>query len=287
MGWTPVYTFATSGVGGGNGGINRGADGATWHFSAEDPPPRSLGSERDFCLTKFPKNVYQKRSLFFGMPPAWILVGNLAGGPVGPKGEPGPPGQAGSSGPKGDTGATGAAGTNGTNGTNGTGWTPLDSQTLGAPAATVSFTSISGAYKHLQLVLTGRSDKVATNNTILVRFNSDSGSHYDWQRMQSAATTTDFATALAATSMNAGDVSGASSPAGASGNHEYLIPNYAGTTYRKSLITNGMFQLDNTVVYNQRYVGNWRDTSAITRIDLFFGSDNWDTGSTFTLYGIS
>mgnify|MGYP006301342273 FL=1 len=61
------------------------------------------------------------------------------------------------------------------------------------------------------------------------------------------------------------------------------IFSYAGSTYKTCLCTESMDR--NGVGTVNRRVGLWRSTSAINTI-TFSQADNWNVGSTFTLYGI-
>jgi hypothetical protein len=154
---------------------------------------------------------------------------------------------------------------------------PIASQTLGASAATVTFSSISGTFTDLIVVLevVGAS---ATRGYPAFRFNSDTGSNYS-------------NTALYATS------GGALSGRWSSQTELYLsnfitgfgssnrftsvthILSYANTNVNKTVLTAAAN--DNV----ERSVGLWRSTSAITAIEIR-GSQNFGSGSTFSLYGV-
>ena len=58
--------------------------------------------------------------------------------------------------------------------------------------------------------------------------------------------------------------------------------NYSNATTYKTVITRAS-NANNGV---DAVVGLWRNTAAITSINVFLGTGNLDTGSTFTLYGI-
>jgi len=58
---------------------------------------------------------------------------------------------------------------------------------------------------------------------------------------------------------------------------------YSNTTTHKCIIS----RANNSSVQTDLLVGLWRSTSAITSIAIYSSSGNFDTGSTFTLYGIT
>jgi len=167
-------------------------------------------------------------------------------------------------------------------------WTEISRQVLGSDTATVTFSSISGSYKQLILVGTGRDTQSAVAVDIKMRFNNDSSAIYDGNQLVASNGVVFSAAYGAATSGNVGIFPGATSTrSGSRGQFEILIPDYATTTFEKSAVSTLGCIAGTT---NQIYVGtlavNWRSASAITRIDLL-ASTNFKTGSIFTLYGIA
>ena len=55
---------------------------------------------------------------------------------------------------------------------------PIATTTLGTAAASVTFSTISGAFTDLVLVMAFANTGVGNGNDILMQFNSDSGSNY-------------------------------------------------------------------------------------------------------------
>ena len=152
---------------------------------------------------------------------------------------------------------------------------PIATTTLGSAQSSVSFTSISGSYTDIVMVLNARD---ATNGYLLVRYNNDSGSNYsrtvmygDGSNPQSFRQTSQTSHFIAT---------------GGSSNEIQLINlnNYSNsTTYKTTLFR------DNTASSSVgAQVGLYRSTSAITRIDFISasGTATIASGSTFTLYGI-
>ncbi len=170
----------------------------------------------------------------------------------------------------------------------GGGITQISRQVLGSDAATVTFSSISGAYNHLKLFITARDTVSAVATTPLLQFNSDNGANYDWQIWYGVTGTAATLTALfAQTSGSLGVIPGATSTRASSrGQLEIFIPDYATTTFEKSAMTTNISTAGASVLYNLVSNIQWRNTAAITRIDIL-AQTNFKTGSIFTLYGIT
>jgi len=149
--------------------------------------------------------------------------------------------------------------------------------TLGSSSATVNFTSISGSYTDLVLVCTPLS---TTIDNLVIQYNGDTASNYSWTTLGGNGTV-------------------ASSNRGSNNTNSYLhyqagvnttqsnvivnIMNYSNTTTFKTAICRG----NNTTIGTDSTVVLWRSTSAINSILLKQrGSNNLNSGSTFTLYGI-
>jgi len=156
----------------------------------------------------------------------------------------------------------------------------IATNTLGSSAASVTFSSISGAYTDLVLVMNVRNTD--SNRYGLLRFNSDTGSNYS-------------VTVLAGTS--AGAVSYRASnqtklfihytdplPTAASTFAGFIVnfQNYSNTTTYKTILD----RVSNSATATEALVGLWRNTSAISNIEIFCDGGSYTSGSTFTLYGI-
>ena len=160
-------------------------------------------------------------------------------------------------------------------------YTPIATTTLGSNQNAVNFTSISQAYTDLVLVCTwienstedlcmrvgnGSVDTASNYSlTYLVGNGSTASSGRSatsfWDVSQVPATTSQFATTIV------------------------NFQNYSNTTTYKTAISRSGAAAVGTVAE----VGLWRSTSAIDTIQLRcgFGSNTFNTGSTFTLYGIA
>jgi hypothetical protein len=154
---------------------------------------------------------------------------------------------------------------------------PIATQTLTASAASVTFSSISSTYTDLVLIMSG---SVATNANLNIQFNSDTATNYSATRLYGNGSTA------------ASDryTSSSSIPIDATGywqtgfgsNNIISIMNYANTTTNKTVIVRS----NNASNGTDAIVGLWRSTAAINAIKVQAGGVNFNSGSTFTLYGI-
>ena len=155
-------------------------------------------------------------------------------------------------------------------------WTPLANLTLGSTAASVTFSSISGSYRDLRLVIVGA---VASANANY-RFNNDSSSTYLWTTLEGNGS--------AVSSAWNGDTFGSFA-------NNYIIwfsstqtlvtmdiLDYSATDKHKTVMTRAN-RPDNAL---NAVIVRWPSTAAITTITLNSNA-SWATGSTFALYGVS
>jgi hypothetical protein len=157
-------------------------------------------------------------------------------------------------------------------------YTPIATTTLGSAQASVTFNSFSG-YTDVILVCNFGTAK-GSQDGLLFRVNSDSGSNYSVTRVNGNGSTATSDRTTNATSMIAGGVDGNDVTSTAI----YHLMNYANTTtYKTVLMRNGF-----AGAVTNGTAGLWRSTSAVTSITLSAESaSNLRAGSTFTLYGIA
>lgn len=163
----------------------------------------------------------------------------------------------------------------------------ISSSTLGAAAASVTFSSIPQTYSHLRVHMLVRGDRSGSNeDNVLVRFNGDTAANYD--RQYTYFTTSASATAtVGQTSILLGNMPASVSTADTSGVHDFLVAGYT-VALHKTLISNGLDSFDNTNAASQlRWAsgGKWRSTAAITSITVLAAVGNFVAGSKFSLYG--
>ena len=148
--------------------------------------------------------------------------------------------------------------------------------TLGSATATVTFSSISGAYTDLVLIISGSS--TSSENSLGMRFNSDTGSNYSATAIYADGISAASLRQTNTTEMYVGRI-------GSSGNSAniFQIQNYSNTTTYKTALSRG-----SSTAYTMTTVGLWRNTAAVNTILVRFiqGASDFASGSTFTLYGI-
>jgi len=165
---------------------------------------------------------------------------------------------------------------------------PIATTTLGADAATITFSSIPATYTDLRVVLVGRNDVIGDTTAIpILRFNSDTGSNYSRTLLNGTGAAAQSSRNTSATSINCGAIAGGIS-ADKRGLVEVDIFSYAGSTNKTCLVSNSNdLNTGDTSSQVRRIVGLWRDTTAINAIS-FALSDGADFAATtsVTLYGI-
>jgi hypothetical protein len=157
---------------------------------------------------------------------------------------------------------------------------PIATTTLGSAAASVTFSTISGAYTDLVLVMSirGSSD---IESDIGMQLNSDTGSNYSMQRIYGQGASAGSDRTSNSTSINFGRQGGDSFAL----NIMHLM-NYANTTTYKTILNRSGHAGTSSIVLAN--VGLWRNTAAISTITLIqTGAQNYKAGSTFSLYGIA
>jgi hypothetical protein len=151
---------------------------------------------------------------------------------------------------------------------------PIATTTLGSATATVTFTSISGSYTDLVLVMDATATTNFTNTKIVI--NSDTGTNYSWTNLKGDGSSASSARGSTTANLYLGLVNTGR------GTYRFIFQNYSNSTTYKTILSAGGLA-GNRVEYG---VGLWRSTSAITNIQVIQPADTFTAGSTFTLYGI-
>ena len=152
---------------------------------------------------------------------------------------------------------------------------PIATTTLGSAAASVTFSTISGAYTDLVVVYVG---VATTSQTFSVQFNGDTGSNYSDTNLGGDGSTASSNRDSSITSAKMG----INYSTGQS-NFILSVMNYSNSTTYKTVLCRS----NAAVAEVNARVGLWRNTAAITSILLKMDSSStFATGSTFTLYGI-
>jgi hypothetical protein len=159
----------------------------------------------------------------------------------------------------------------------------IDTTTVGlAGSSTITFSSISGTYQHLQLRFIAAAS--ATLPTMYLRLNSDTGANYVRHRLQGNGTS-------ASSGVNTGETatymfgSAGISAAPIFRASVLDILDYSNTNKYKTL--RALDAGDSNGSGNMEILSNlWMNTAAITSITLTLDSGNFTQYSSFALYGI-
>jgi hypothetical protein len=154
---------------------------------------------------------------------------------------------------------------------------PIATQTLTTTTSSLAFTSITGSYTDLILVISAK-NTTAQNYETFIQFNSDTGSNYSQTFMQNYAGSTQTGRNASITEIRPGKTNALTFDT-----NIININNYSNSTTYKTTISRG----NNAQFNSSALVGLWRNTAAITRIEIICESPaTYTAGSTFTLYGI-
>ena len=155
-------------------------------------------------------------------------------------------------------------------------YTPIATTTLGSAQSSVTFSSISG-YTDIYLVI--NANNTTNGSSCKYQLNGDTGSNYSTTWLE-------------------GNGSAASSGRASNDTAGFLYYNGNASVYNWSTVNAHFQNYSNATTYksvlarygNQAqtgsYVSLWRSTAAVTSITLNAITQNFQTGSTFTLYGI-
>jgi len=154
---------------------------------------------------------------------------------------------------------------------------PIATQTLGSAASSVTFSSITGAYTDLIVIING--GITAGPDDIRIRFNSDTGTNYSATLLRG-----DGSAAISARSSNDTYISwmGYLGTGAGSTVSTINVQNYSNATTYKTALNRGSVASN----FVNASVGLWRNTAAITAMTLIAGSSTFLSGTSFTLYGI-
>lgn len=161
-------------------------------------------------------------------------------------------------------------------------YTPISTTTLASPATSVTFSSISGSYTDLILIVDYGYSSGSGQGYLLGQVGNgsvDTGSNYSFSYIvgngssatSARSTNTTYFQFLSDTTV---------------GNRAMCImqfANYSNTNTYKSMIGRNANAAETTTAVSNL----WRSTSAINTIKVYeYAGKSFSTGSTFTLYGI-
>lgn len=154
-------------------------------------------------------------------------------------------------------------------------YTPIATTTLGSSQSSITFSSISQSYTDLICVVNGVIS--ATDKSLLVRINGDSGSNYSSTFFYGDGVNVVSARGSNENLFLAGRLGNVQS------NSTINFQNYSNTTTYKTMLARG----NNTIGLVLANVSLWRSTAAISSIVLSLESAaNFNSGTKATIYGI-
>lgn len=160
-------------------------------------------------------------------------------------------------------------------------YTLIASSVFGSANNSVTFSSIPGTYTDLVLVCSIKADAGTPNARLLI--NATTTPLASFTQLQGAATAA--ANFAAGNGGTGGYLYGTYYNPLVTGSYKTIIFNlmdYANTTTHKSVLIRTSGASDAVEIM----AGLWQSTNAITQLNISTGSNNFDTGSTFRLYGI-
>lgn len=162
-------------------------------------------------------------------------------------------------------------------------------------SSSISFTSIPSGYQHLQIRGIARSTGAATygtNDVILFRLNSDSGTNYSSHYLVGGdnGSVTFAGGAAGQTYFNMGWNASNSSPSNVFSTSVTDILDYSNTNKYKTLRMLSGYETNNANSFGGNCLwygsGGWYNTNAITSITMTYSGSNFAQYSSFALYGI-
>jgi hypothetical protein len=158
---------------------------------------------------------------------------------------------------------------------------PIATTTLSSSQASVTFSSISGSYTDL-IIVSNSGTTAGGDGAIYMRVGNgsvDTGNNYSFTYLQGNGTSAESGRAN-----NRGEAIVMRTTGSLTANGSAHIMNYSNTTTYKTIISRG----DNPGFLVIALANLWRSTSAINIITMVSETgNNFVTGSTFTLYGIT
>jgi len=152
----------------------------------------------------------------------------------------------------------------------------LATVTLSSSASSVTFSSIPATYRDLVLVANGSE---TSGTSMSVRVNGDSGSNYSTVFMR--GTNTDTAQSQSFANETEGYVIVA-----APGNNftvNLSIMDYSATDKHKTMLSRSGY---GAATLTEADANRWANTAAITSVQIIDNSGTFNSGCTFSLYGI-
>ena len=156
-------------------------------------------------------------------------------------------------------------------------YSPIATTTLSTTQTEVNFTSISGSYTDLVLIVSGSTTSATSLFMRVGNGSVDTGANYSVTRLYGNGS------AASSDRLSSQDVMYISTGNFTTANTIVNLQNYSNTTTYKTMI----YRLNMPEAFAGANASLWRSTSAINTIKVYVTSSTLTVGSTFTLYGIA
>jgi hypothetical protein len=161
----------------------------------------------------------------------------------------------------------------------------ISTVTVGAGgAASIDFTSISGSFTDLVVVLSGRSVATPGNPYDYAKVTINGNTASITERSLGGNGSTAFS--FSSPGNYVGEVPSANATSNTFNNMTITFPNYAGST-NKSFSADSVSENNATGAQSAITAGLWSNIAAITSLSFAANGGNWAQYSTATLYGIN
>jgi hypothetical protein len=161
----------------------------------------------------------------------------------------------------------------------------IETKTLGTAQSAIEFTSIPSTFTDLVLLLSSTSSEI--NDSLIVRFNNDTGNNYSWRRLFGSGSGSGSSDTNSSTNALLGPQMSTTISTTTFGSTSMYVANYSGST-SKSVSFDGVSEANTTTAIQGLLAGLYTPTTEITAITLrtFFGG-NFSIGTIASLYGIT
>jgi len=158
--------------------------------------------------------------------------------------------------------------------------------TLSSTTATITFSSIPATYTHLQIRLIGRCNRtIEASDAVLMRFNSDTSSNYSYHGLYGDGSSAGSYAGASSTFSIIMDCTAAGAAASIFAAGVCDILDYANTNKYKTVRSLHGFDRNGAGTM-QLASSNWRNTNAITSIDLTPANGSFVQYTSAALYGV-
>ena len=164
---------------------------------------------------------------------------------------------------------------------------PIATTTLSSAQSSVTFSSISGSYTDLVLIINALGNVGnPTDYGIYLRLNNDSGANYSDTWLYGNGTSAVSSRRTNTTSIQ--DIQNAGYLSTTSPNNCIVhLLNYSNTTTNKTVLSRGNNPSGGGgTASTETAINLWRSTAAVNRIDVLAAAGNFGINSTFSLFGI-